>query len=90
MVKSMQKHIHFHMCTDYLGLCYSQAEQVQMNGENCTKLCLLPILFIYNIYGGFCKANSQLLLAVLQACLTSVVSGKCVAIYSSVEMVLIT
>lgn len=47
--------MHFYMRTDYLGLCYSWAEQMQMNGENCTKLCLSPILFLYNIYGGISK-----------------------------------
>lgn len=52
-----------------------------MNGENCTKLYLSPILFLYNIYGEFCKANSQSLLAILQTCLTSAASGKCVAVY---------
>lgn len=61
-----------------------------MNGENGIKLCLPPILFLYNIYRGFCKANSQTLLAILQTCLTSAASGKCAAIYPSVEMVLIT
>lgn len=61
-----------------------------MNGENCIKLRLPPVLFLYNIYRGFCKANSQLLLAILQTCLTSAASGECVAIYPSVEMVPIT
>lgn len=53
------------------------------------RLCLSPILFLYNIYSRFCKANSQSLLAILQTCLTSAASDKCVAIYPSVGMVLI-
>lgn len=28
---------------------------MQINGKNCTKLWLLPILFIYNIMEGFAK-----------------------------------
>lgn len=83
------KNIHSSTYAQIRTDCYSQANQMQVNAEKSTRLCLLLILFIYNNYGGFCQANSQSLLAILQACLTSAVSGKCVAIYSSVEMMLI-
>lgn len=43
------------MCTDYLGLSYSQAEQMQINGEHCTKLCLLPILFMEDFVKIFAR-----------------------------------